>query len=919
MQTRTWVQAAVARPFPGVRRRLSGADPRKRASFATFTRMSGSVDGASEHAAARARIRAPEVLAPAGDESALRAALAAGADAVYFGLCEGFNARARAGNFSLATLADTVAQIHRAGARAYLALNTLLFEGELEFVERVVRRAAETGVDALIVQDPALALVARAVCPALEVHASTQMTISSPEGARFAESLGVTRVVVPRELSVAEIETFARGTSLELEVFIHGALCVAWSGQCLTSATWSGRSANRGQCAQSCRLPYDLVVDGKTRELGDVKYLLSPKDLAGVRAVADLARIGVHGLKIEGRQKNAQYVLTATETYRRMVDALADGHAVAGTGRDVLRASLSYTRGFSDGFLGGSDHQTLVEGRFPKHRGVYLGRVARVVANTVVVERDPLGRPWTGALAADNTRSAPSGEPSAALSGFGGASDASSGPRADSIELRAGLGVVFDAGDPEDTTEPGGPIFRVDANPRGWTLAFGTPGPDLERVAPGQRVWASGDPALARETERAVGAAEPAGRVRVELVLRGSAGAPLVVDATAKHATASAMSRTPLALATGAGLDEALVREKLASFGGTPLALGALDLSQLPAGLHLPVSELKTLRRALVDELVPQIERGAPRAVRETSVLAELRARVAPRTPPSADTELVALCRNLEQLEAAIAARVREVELDWMELVGLGHAVTRARAAGLRVVLATVRVQKPGEEGYDRRFAALEPDGVLVRHWGALVHFHEHGSRSLALHGDFSLNVTNSITAAELFARGLHTLTPSHDLDRTQLGALLDASDPARYTVVLQHRIPTFHTEHCVYAHLLSHGRDFRTCGRPCEEHAVALRDTSGREHPVIVDVGCRNTVFNSEMQSSAELAAELVSRGVRRFRVEFVRETRGEAAAVLEAYRELLAGRIPPRAALERASASSRVGVSDAAMEVLR
>ena len=515
MQTRTWVQAAVARPFPGVRRRLSGADPRKRASFATFTRMSGSVDGASEHAAARARIRAPEVLAPAGDESALRAALAAGSDAVYFGLCEGFNARARAGNFSLATLADTVAQIHRAGARAYLALNTLLFEGELEFVERVVRRAAETGVDALIVQDPALALVARAVCPALEVHASTQMTISSPEGARFAESLGVTRVVVPRELSVAEIEAFARGTSLELEVFIHGALCVAWSGQCLTSATWSGRSANRGQCAQSCRLPYDLVVDGKTRELGDVKYLLSPKDLAGVRAVADLARIGVHGLKIEGRQKNAQYVLTATETYRRMVDALADGHAVAGTGRDVLRASLSYTRGFSDGFLGGSDHQTLVEGRFPKHRGVYLGRVARVVANTVVVERDPLGRPWTGALAADNTRSAPSGEPSAALSGFGGASDASSGPRADSIELRAGMGVVFDAGDPEDTTEPGGPIFRVDANPRGWTLAFGTPGPDLERVAPGQRVWASGDPALARETERAVGAAEPAGRVRV--------------------------------------------------------------------------------------------------------------------------------------------------------------------------------------------------------------------------------------------------------------------------------------------------------------------------------------------------------------------------------------------------------------------
>src|SRR6185295_13149845 len=155
------------------------------------------------------RRRTPEVLAPAGDLAALKAALAAGADAVYFGLQEGFNARARTGNFALADLAATVARIHRAGAKAHLAVNTLVFEAELAFVETVVRRAAECGVDALIVQDPAVAVLARAICPALAVHASTQMTISSAEGAAFAASLGAVRVVVPRELSVAEIRRFA--------------------------------------------------------------------------------------------------------------------------------------------------------------------------------------------------------------------------------------------------------------------------------------------------------------------------------------------------------------------------------------------------------------------------------------------------------------------------------------------------------------------------------------------------------------------------------------------------------------------------------------------------------------------------------------------------------------------------------------
>src|SRR5689334_20318488 len=216
--------------------------------------------------------RRPEILAPAGDRDALSAALAAGADAVYFGLDDGFNARARAKNFASDGLADVVAWIHRAGVRAYVALNTLVFEPELPIVEELIRRVAAAGTDAIIVQDPAVALLARAICPALEVHASTQMTASSPLAAELLRSLGIARVVVPRELSVDEIRMYAGGTTLPLEVFIHGALCVSWSGQCLSSEAWGGRSANRGQCAQACRLPYQLIVDGDERDLGDVAY-----------------------------------------------------------------------------------------------------------------------------------------------------------------------------------------------------------------------------------------------------------------------------------------------------------------------------------------------------------------------------------------------------------------------------------------------------------------------------------------------------------------------------------------------------------------------------------------------------------------------------------------------------------------------
>jgi putative protease len=835
-------------------------------------------------------MRRPEILAPAGDRDALAAALAAGADAVYLGLDDGFNARARAANFPSTQLAETAAQVHRAGAKLYITLNTLVFEPELAIVEELIRRVAASGADAIIVQDPAVALLARRICPQLDVHASTQMTASSPAAANLLAPLGLSRVVVPRELSVDEIRAYRAATPLELEVFVHGALCVAWSGQCLSSEAWGGRSANRGQCAQACRLPYELIVDGRAKDLGEVAYLLSPRDLVGLDAIPQLAEAGVASLKIEGRLKGPAYVATAVSQYKRATGAEYEPPVDIPQDREALL--IAYSRGASTGFLTGADHQTLVEGRFPRHRGVLLGPITLIEGNELEVARESRA-----------------GE---SLS-----------------DVRAGMGVVFDAGTPEQA-EQGGPIFAASPTARGYRLRFGTPGPDLSKVHVGDRVWISSDPRVTRAGDKAAEAGRgPLGRIAVELHVSGREGQPLVVTARVPRAAPGDISAsTPhdiaastaddiaiasasaLQPARGAGITRDLLADKLGAFGGTPFHLGELTV-ELAAGLHLPVSELKEIRRQLVPALEAAIAR-IDRTVERASVIAEVRPAAESR---EAEPLLVALCRNDEQLDAVLDGGCRDVELDWMELVGLAKAVDRAKARGARVTVATVRIQKPGEDKIDAHLARLAPDGVLVRSWGSLAYFADKG---IPLHGDFSLNVTNSLTAGWVLGHGVETVTAAHDLDRDQLLALLAAAPRGRVAVTIHHHIPTFHTEHCVYAHLLSDGRDFKTCGRPCEQHQVALRDRVGLVHPVIVDVGCRNTVFNAQAQSAAGLVPELLARGVRRFRIELVRERADEAARLYTSYAQLVAGTAAPSDVVRAAAVHEQFGVTRGTMRTL-
>src|SRR6266853_1781112 len=342
----------------------------------------------------RPDVQTAELLAPAGDWDCLRAAVANGADAVYFGLPR-FNARLRAHNFTEAELPEVVAFCHRHGVKAYVAFNTLVFTGELADAADYLRLLNRAGVDALIVQDVGLVRLARALTPELPIHASTQMTITSPEGAEFARELGIERVVLARELSLRELEKFAPAR-MPLEVFVHGALCVAYSGQCLTSEALGQRSANRGECAQACRMPYELVVDGALRDLGDRRYLLSPQDLAAVDEIPALLDRGVASFKIEGRLKSPEYVAAVCQVYRKSIDAalanvaqassLQDGRAdyrklnagATVSDADRYQLEMTFSRGLYSGWLHGVNHQELVSARFAKKRGPFVGSIARV-------------------------------------------------------------------------------------------------------------------------------------------------------------------------------------------------------------------------------------------------------------------------------------------------------------------------------------------------------------------------------------------------------------------------------------------------------------------------------------------------------------------------------------------------------------
>jgi len=854
-----------------------------------------------------------ELLAPAGDWDCVRAAVENGADAIYFGLDCGFNARYRAQNFGLTDLPELSQWLHRRSVKGYTTLNTLVFPDELENLARVIEKIADSGVDAVLVQDFGVARLVRAICPELEIHASTQMSLTSAETIQVAQQLGLSRVVLPRELSVNEITKIANKTEMPLEVFIHGALCVAYSGQCLTSESLGGRSANRGQCAQACRLPYEVVADGETKVLGEMRYLLSPQDLAGYASIPELYRAGVASFKIEGRLKSPEYVANITNQYRRAIDSVIKDQTPDVSVEDREEMELSFSRGFSPGWLEGNDHKRLVPGLDSSKRGIYLGEVIEIRGQELCIQSASKIALGDGVAIRGKDESNHPWEQGGRVYSLRSEQKAPASNKSSQIKDRYQLNAFH--------PEQGGAVW----------IGFGRGELDFSIITPGDRVFKNDDPKLNRRLRKSFAGEKPHYRKQLNLIVEARVGEPLRL----RLAAGSDIGAAPLSVCVvGDQLLEAArnqpateegLREKLSRLGGTPFFLGELRV-EMSGQPMVPVGMLNQVRRDFVDRLLSQLGGSASRLIDSDSGAKMLQAIACDSQSGNfessdlkeihSDSSLSVLCRTLEQVAAISESDVDLIYADFHDVRQYKEAVKLAHQSGKKIGLASVRMQKPSEMGLLRALLKHEPDYVLARNLAAIDFARQSGTNVIA---DFSLNVSNHRSAEWIRSLGAQRVTVSYDLNREQVAALCHSMPTSWLEVVIHQHMPMFHMEHCVFCSVLSPGTNKTNCGRPCDHHVVKLRDRVGAEHPLQADVACRNTLYNSTPQSGAEIASQLTQSGVKWFRVELLEENPKETRETVDLYRQLLAGQVEPREVWANLKAANRIGVTRGTLEAKR
>ncbi|MEO7358864.1 MAG: U32 family peptidase, partial [Gemmatimonadaceae bacterium] len=619
----------------------------------------------------------PELLAPAGSLDAVRAAVANGANAVYLGASQ-FNARDEGAQLSLDELRQACAIAHAGGTRVYLTFNVLIKTAEMAGALTYLGDCIDCGIDAAIVQDFGAVRLIRQVYPDLEIHGSTQMTVHDASGALVMQQLGVERVVLARENTLTDIKSIRDAVpDLGLESFVHGALCISYSGQCLMSGMISERSANRGSCAQSCRKDYTLrdEADGAILDEG---FLISAKDLAAHDYLEQLADAGIGCLKVEGRKKKPEYVATVTHAYREWLDRLARGEESRPPSDEVEPLVQIFSRGFTGGMLGGRTGRDYITRNQPDNKGRLLGTVVgREGAELLVHVVAPIA---------------------------------------------AGDGLGFEEPVEGSSATIGCSVTAV----RTITVQNGVYRQALStrlRVPDGWRVVRTFDATLmARAQESFASVAMPErSRVRVDVRVFGHAGAPLKIIWTAGADAVTVQGDVPLAPASKRALDSTQLREQLGRLGETAYALGAVDVTGLSNGMFVPVSELNRLRQDAVAALDEQRgwDQDAITHTRDGAIAAAvLGVNSIVRRSESAVTrdalQLRAVVFNIDDAMAAAKNGATEIVLDpFLRHPPLPLARVRAlrealTAMGVDFRLRTPSIVRPDERKTLDKWLALE-------------------------------------------------------------------------------------------------------------------------------------------------------------------------------------------------------------------
>jgi putative protease len=768
-----------------------------------------------------------ELLAPAGGPDALRAAVAAGADAAYLGV-EALNARRGAENFTLTGLADVCRFAHLRGVRIYLTANVMLLPDELREALELVDAAWAAGVDAVIVQDLGLLGMLRRELPHVRVHSSTQVNAHNRATIEVLRDAGASRVTLAREVSIEEISSFAeRIRGVEIESFVHGALCMCYSGQCLLSSLIGGRSANRGTCAQPCRLPYELVNDRGPLKDAPGAYLLSPKDLAGIDMLPQLAASGVSALKIEGRMKSAEYVAVVVGVYRKALDrALADADSYAVRDGEHGALAEAFSRGFSAAYLAGERGNDMMSYQRPNNRGVLIGRVSEseagfaTVAFEAPVESGDTVEFWTGA-----------GRFAQPLGGLAyGGSTRSAAPAGTKARIAV-----------ERQVRPGDRVFRVRSA-------------SLDAAA--RRTFASleGD------------------EVPLDFHVRVVVGEPLRVEVADALGRAGSASGSVVEAARTRAVSADDVAEHVGRLGGTPYTIGAWRLDLSPdAGVGF--SALHNARREAIAAyesvlLEPWAERHsalAPDAAADR-VPAPTHARTRARSRVR-EVALVAAAESPEVAAACLNAGADRVHVPT-------YALSAKTLTDARMVPLSPRVC------HDREFAsslrlARTGSGFVAGTLGALARASAAGAE---VETHWSLNAANSEAIAFLAGNGARFVWLSPELTAEQISRVVSES-VVPVGIAVAGRQEVMVTEHCI---LMSEGECDRACGRCRRRTAVRrLRDRKGYEFPVLTDVTGRSHLFNAVSLDLTGSIGEVIASGVSAVRVD-VGDLDAKAASAL-------------------------------------
>lgn len=877
----------------------------------------------------------PELLLPVGTRDMLESAINNGADAVYYGVPH-WNARGRTEDFSFEDVEEMIRYARLRGVKTYLAMNILIFEREIQELPEFLEKLISLKPDAFIIQDIGLARLIKAISPEQEIHASTQMTLASSEAVNLVKDIGFSRAVLARELSAKQIAQINSLTDLELEVFIHGALCVSYSGQCLTSENFGGRSANRGQCAQSCRLPYRIFIDGKEWKDPKARYLFSTRDLCALPKLEELREIGVESLKVEGRLKSPEYVAAVSHAYRKALDKLseygyknftennrdcanANGNSAADLGlnaQDLEPLEVLFSRGLNTGWLDGVNHQELVDGSFSNHHGELIGTVVQEERGSVIIELEDKPVPCT---------------------------------------LLPGDGILFEEyrAEPEPR-QTGSRLYKAtfqQANRSGKNatrnvlgnangtaaksqvrLEFGREF-DLRKVSYGMKAYRNDSPALEKELHKTFTDRSFAKHIPVCMTLEGAIGAPLqltistsnVIASEAKQSPSnnSATARVNSATVKGPVLEaahnessadalQAIAKKELSGLSATAYVLDKLEI-KLPQNAFLPGKILRTLRQDAVqalDEKRLQWKELAPSAENGREFLHHV-AQVAgsSNSEKSKRMNITVLVRRPEQIDALQGLDIDKVVMDFDWGVKYDEPLERIHKLGFEAGIATLRIHKPSENHYIKQILTLMPEFALVRNLGSLSLLKDSG---IPMVGDYSLNATNSASYDWLLSQGLERLHPSWDLNSAQLFDLLKNIDGSCLELALHQYMPAFHSEYCAFARALTTGRRFPECKKICTQHKVEILDHKGERHFLQSDAECRNTLFVGKPQSALKLLPKLIAQNVNNFRLELLDEEPESVRRKIDIYTQAIRGKIDINTAISKAGVEEKYGLSE-------